>query len=273
MGLNDLAPNLDQESSFLPASPDKIMDSSGTADDTNAESDDPSCLDTLNSALLDSVHIRINPAADTDVIGGDVNAVTDDSNGNKLSGNSQNGQYFKDDCDTMKTPLHNHQEPSTSRYGNANGNHYTKNGPNSHHGNHHGNHSNNMTDKLADRLTDILENSKDSSTDRESEKNDYNTELNNMNNSNKNNANGGNLQCHDEIKDKSDNEEPVDNWFSWVICLCAALIYMCNGGVFYSNGLLLPEFIRMLDCGEVVGTWVSSVQMGLCQFVGKSFLN
>lgn len=68
-----------------------------------------------------------------------------------------------------------------------------------------------------------------------------------------------------------ENEEKQEDIFSWVIAVLAGTIYMFNGGVFYSNGLLLPEFIRMLGCSDVVGTWMSSVQMGLCQFLGKYF--
>lgn len=86
-----------------------------------------------------------------------------------------------------------------------------------------------------------------------------------------------NGQANWNAKDSNDSKsndgtesepETKENIFRWIIAILAATIYMFNGGVFYSNGLLLPEFIKMLGCGQVIGTWMASVQMAMCQICG-----
>ncbi len=55
----------------------------------------------------------------------------------------------------------------------------------------------------------------------------------------------------------------------WLVCAMAFLVYFLNGGCFYSNGLLFPEYMDAFGAGKVATTWLISVQIGLCQCSGE----
>ena len=59
-----------------------------------------------------------------------------------------------------------------------------------------------------------------------------------------------------------------DGGWGWVVCLMAYLVYFLNGGIFNSNGLLFPEFIKAFGADKVATTWLASLQIGLCQCTG-----
>ena len=53
-----------------------------------------------------------------------------------------------------------------------------------------------------------------------------------------------------------------------VVLVSSFLVYM-NFGITFVNGLIVKEMLVIFQAGETLTTWVASLQIGLCLFVGK----
>ena len=63
--------------------------------------------------------------------------------------------------------------------------------------------------------------------------------------------------------------ETCDKLRSIGLVLSSFIVYVINGGVFYSNGIFFPEFLKALDADRVAISWLGSIQTSVCLFSGK----
>ncbi len=55
------------------------------------------------------------------------------------------------------------------------------------------------------------------------------------------------------------------------LVLSSFLVYVINGGVFYSSGIFFPEFLHALNADRVAISWLGSLQTSICLFSGRSY--
>ena len=72
----------------------------------------------------------------------------------------------------------------------------------------------------------------------------------------------------------SENYQPSrkqssSNLTSITVVLSSFLVYVINGGVFFSSGIFYPEFLESGVGGKVAISWLASLQTSVCLFSGK----
>ncbi len=56
---------------------------------------------------------------------------------------------------------------------------------------------------------------------------------------------------------------------SIIVVFSSFLVYIINGGVFFSSGIFYPEFLESGVGGKVAISWLGSLQTSVCLFSGK----